>query len=146
MSLRAVMKKCACPAAAEILRPRAVALTVAAIGAAQLVAASFGMGIPCAFHWATGCPCPGCGLTRSVLALLRGHFTESVMLHPFGPPLLLVLAIALIAALIPQHARDRLVAWLARVESRTALFPAAVIALLLVWALRITGALPLAPV
>lgn len=31
-----------------------------------------------------GLPCPGCGLTRSVLLILRGRFAESWQLQPFG--------------------------------------------------------------
>ncbi len=31
-----------------------------------------------------GLPCPGCGLTRSILLILRGHFVESWQLQPFG--------------------------------------------------------------
>ncbi len=31
-----------------------------------------------------GLPCPGCGLTRSVLLIFRGRFGESWRLQPFG--------------------------------------------------------------
>lgn len=31
-----------------------------------------------------GLPCPGCGLTRSILLILRGRFAESWQLQPFG--------------------------------------------------------------
>lgn len=31
-----------------------------------------------------GLPCPGCGLTRSMLLILRGSFAESWQLQPFG--------------------------------------------------------------
>lgn len=31
-----------------------------------------------------GLPCPGCGLTRSILLLLGGRFEESWRLQPFG--------------------------------------------------------------
>lgn len=31
-----------------------------------------------------GLPCPGCGLTRSILLIFRGRFEESWRLQPFG--------------------------------------------------------------
>jgi Protein of unknown function (DUF2752) len=30
-------------------------------------------------------PCPGCGLTRATIALLRGRFREAVALQPLAP-------------------------------------------------------------
>ncbi len=37
---------------------------------------------PCPFHQVTGYYCPGCGGTRSVIALLRGHIIQSFIYHP----------------------------------------------------------------
>jgi hypothetical protein len=34
--------------------------------------------------------CPGCGLQRSAIALLNGHFTESLRLYPATIPLVLL--------------------------------------------------------
>ena len=39
-----------------------------------------------------GVDCPGCGLTRSVLALLKGNVLQSIALHPMGVLVLLWLA------------------------------------------------------
>ena len=39
-------------------------------------------GMPCVFHLATGYYCPGCGGTRSVIALLHGHIIQSFIFHP----------------------------------------------------------------
>lgn len=38
----------------------------------------------CLIKQATGIPCPSCGTTRAIDALLHGHFAESVLLNPFG--------------------------------------------------------------
>ena len=39
----------------------------------------------CPFHWLTGLPCPGCGLTRSFVAIARGDWPGAIDYHPFGP-------------------------------------------------------------
>jgi hypothetical protein len=39
----------------------------------------------CPFANLTGLPCPGCGLTRATLHLLRADFAGAVRLHPLSP-------------------------------------------------------------
>jgi hypothetical protein len=39
----------------------------------------------CPFLTFTGIPCPFCGLTGSLLSLLRGDFAQAFWHHPFGP-------------------------------------------------------------
>lgn len=39
---------------------------------------------PCPFRLATGLPCPACGSTRAVAAILRGDFAEALRLNPIG--------------------------------------------------------------
>lgn len=41
--------------------------------------------LPCTLYTWTGLYCPGCGGTRAVFALAKGHFFESFYLHPFVP-------------------------------------------------------------
>lgn len=38
----------------------------------------------CLFRSATGIPCPSCGTTRSVLALMRGQLPQALLLNPLG--------------------------------------------------------------
>jgi hypothetical protein len=38
----------------------------------------------CPFALVTGQPCPGCGLTRATLALLRGDLAASLHFHPLA--------------------------------------------------------------
>lgn len=36
----------------------------------------------CTWHELTGVPCPSCGATRSVIALLRGKWTAALLMNP----------------------------------------------------------------
>ncbi|HEY4330784.1 MAG TPA: DUF2752 domain-containing protein [Phycisphaerae bacterium] len=137
------LKRCCYPVYAEMLAHRAVALSIAGFGAAQLLGSSFGVGLPCAFHKMTGMPCPGCGLTRSVLALLHGNMTDSIGYHPFGPLLLLGLLTALAAGSLPAGNKMRLLKWVSTFESHTGFTAIALGLLVVTWGLRVCGMLPL---
>lgn len=39
---------------------------------------------PCIFRNLTGLPCPSCGSTHAVIALLHGEFVQSIFFHPLG--------------------------------------------------------------
>jgi hypothetical protein len=49
----------------------------------------------CPFANVTGHPCPGCGMTRAVIALLQGHVRDALGWHPLV--LVFVPVIALVA-------------------------------------------------
>jgi hypothetical protein len=52
------------------------------------------LGWPCPLkHW-TGIPCPTWGMTRSMTAMARGDWAESLHFHGLGPILLLLLGLA----------------------------------------------------
>lgn len=46
---------------------------------------------PCLFTYWTGYPCPGCGLTTSIVCAVHGRFAESFAAHPAGLPITAVL-------------------------------------------------------
>ena len=58
------------------------------------------MGGECGFRHLLGAPCPGCGMTRSLVALCRGDAAASWRFHPLGPPLA---AAALLAIGLAVH-------------------------------------------
>jgi hypothetical protein len=39
---------------------------------------------PCLFRNMTGLPCPSCGSTHAVIALLHGNVAQSLLCHPLG--------------------------------------------------------------
>ena len=76
----------------------AAGLLLAAVGAAALCHLGFGFDVhehahlfpSCLFKTVTGLDCPGCGMTRSLLALSQLELGAALRMHPGGP--LLVLA------------------------------------------------------
>jgi len=62
----------------------------------------------CMFYNLTGLPCPGCGFTRSLAALLVLDIQRSLYLHPFGLPG----AFALLLLFLPDRWLLRHGSWL----------------------------------
>jgi hypothetical protein len=58
----------------------------------------------CVFHRLTGWECPGCGMTRAFLRLLRGDWRGAWGFNPWSLPLL---GLTLVAALLPRAALAR---------------------------------------
>lgn len=84
-----------------------------AVVAAFLVPADLLDRLPslCLVRGVTGLPCPGCGLTRSFVAIAHLDPGAAFDHHPFGPALLA----GMIAVLAAKPADRRLDAWLAGV-------------------------------
>ena len=123
---------------ASLLLDRRFALGVSALAALQILAVSFGAGgWPCPLVSATGVPCPGCGLTRATVALLRGEFTAALSAHAFAPVLLLALAALAVAAVLPAARREAFARLVGRFERRTRVAYVLAVALLLYWSVRL---------
>jgi len=70
-----------------------LALVLAGIQACLPSASISRLPVLCAFRRTTGIPCPGCGLTRSWVALAGGHFRESLAFHRMGWLVMLYVAL-----------------------------------------------------
>ncbi len=82
----------------------AAAITVAALADPETIEDG---PVLCPFRLVTGLPCPGCGLTRSWVYLLHGHWSAAMTANPFGVVLLgatVMLLVAVVAA-IARHER-----------------------------------------
>jgi Protein of unknown function (DUF2752) len=74
-----------------------------------LISPPNGLGIPvCLMYSATGIPCLGCGLTRSLSCALRGMFAESWHYHPMGAAILALFLFTAIQSVLPKVYRARL--------------------------------------
>jgi hypothetical protein len=84
-----------------------------------------------------GIPCPGCGLTRASVELLRGEFAAAFSAHAFAPVLLLGLAALFVAGLLPAARREAFAGAVGRFERRTRATYVLVAAMLLYWSVRL---------
>jgi hypothetical protein len=115
-----------------------VVFALAALGLLQTVLVALRLpGWPCAFRQATGVPCPGCGLSRALAALLRGDLVSALTFHAFAPLLAVCGLVLLAAAFLPQAARARLSARVGSFESRTGIAVWLAAAFLVYWVVRL---------
>ncbi len=99
--------------------------------------------VPCKFQRIFGLPCPGCGTTRAMRALLSGDVGRALHLNPVGPFVALLIGGLVLQALVSMvrdgdvrgMGRGRLGAFLQR-----ALIVAAALEVI-VWIARFFGAL-----
>jgi hypothetical protein len=122
---------------ASLLRSRVTAALLAAVAALQLGLVAGGLpGWPCPLRAGLGIPCPGCGLSRAALELLRGEWRAALTHHAFAPLLLLAVAGVAGAGLLPERLRLSLLDGLERVERRTGLTAFVLLGLVVYWAAR----------
>jgi Protein of unknown function (DUF2752) len=124
---------------AQTLTPILVLLLLIGISRLHLETIG-GLGSFCLLQYLWQSPCPGCGITRSVIALLHGDFAQAWHFHPGGSAVLFGLAIQFGLGLLEQFrfltANTRL-RWIRNGDICIA------ICLIVVWCLRIVHVLPL---
>jgi hypothetical protein len=117
--------------------PPAVGGRAARVGAlAAIAGALLVSGLPlCPFAYFSGVPCPGCGLTRAGLCLLRGDVQGAMALSPLAP--IVVPFVGLVVArafwLYVRGRAELPPRWVTR--GALALWAGMIV----VWALRFTG-------
>lgn len=115
--------------------------TSAIIFGAAVVHASLVMtGLPswtCPFRELLGIPCPGCGLSRAIAALLHGDWQTSLSFHLFAPFFLLALVLMAWVTLLPSAQRQWLAAHVEVIERRSGIVAIALIGLVVYWLARL---------
>jgi len=105
---------------ADLMRERTSIIFMFAIATGHLILVASGVhGWQCPLLQTTGIPCPGCGLSRATVALLKGQWKLSLTLHAFAPILLAALALVGIACFLPQQQREKLICFTENFEKRT---------------------------
>jgi hypothetical protein len=95
---------------------RASVSVVLVLGVAHLLGYSL---LPCLFARITGLPCPGCGMTRAVAALLHGEWRLGLAYHPFAPAFVMFGLLVALCAMAPVPLRGRVVQLVKAAEDAT---------------------------
>lgn len=121
-----------------VLRDRKFTLVLA--GAAGLQIALVSLSLPaweCPFFRITGVPCPGCGLSRAVIFLLKGDLASSLRFHAFAPVVLLAALALILTVLLPQSIIQPAISRAELLERRTGFTVIILVGLILYWLARL---------
>lgn len=123
---------------AALLRNRPATALLGGVSALHLGLAAWGLpGWPCPLLHGLGVPCPGCGLSRATLELLRGDWQAALAHHAFAPVLVLAVGVIGGTALLPQSLRLALIDAIESLERRSGLTALVLVALVLYWIARL---------
>jgi len=121
-----------------LLRDRKFTLVVAGAAGVQIALVSLSLpGWECPFFRVTGIPCPGCGLTRAVILLLKGDLQASLRFHAFAPIVLLTAVALILVLLLPRSITQPAIARLDRLEQQTGFTVIILVGLILYWLARL---------
>ena len=121
-----------------LLRDRKFALVVAGTAGVQIALVSLSLpGWVCPFFRLTGIPCPGCGLTRAVILLLRGDLQASLHFHAFAPIVLLTAVALILVLLLPRSITQPAISKLETLEKQTGFTAIILVGLILYWLARL---------
>jgi cytochrome bd-type quinol oxidase subunit 2 len=123
---------------AELLRSRSALRGMMIVAGAQIGLVAWGLpALPCPLRHGFGIACPGCGLTRAVVALLHGDWRLALAYHAFAPLVAVALALVLVAAFAPAKTNRRLALWVEKAERRSGLTALLGVAFFAYWLARL---------
>jgi hypothetical protein len=121
-----------------VLRDRR--FTFALAGALGLHIALVSLSLPsweCPFFRLTGIPCPGCGLSRATMLLLKGNLSGSLRFHAFAPVFLFAIVALILSILLPKSILQPAIARAELIERKTGLTVLILGSLILYWLARL---------
>lgn len=104
----------------QVLMSRPVAVALACGVGLHLLFSSVGLLIyRCPLQSVFALPCPGCGVSRAMLSLLRRDWAGAWAHHPFAPYFACLALLCAISAVLPEQRRKQFMEWALRIEQRT---------------------------
>ncbi|HVQ38049.1 MAG TPA: DUF2752 domain-containing protein [Pyrinomonadaceae bacterium] len=123
---------------ATLLRDRRFGLLLTGALGLNIVAIILHLpGWECAFFRLTGVPCPGCGLTRACLLLLKGEVQASIKFHAFAPIFIALIAMLIICTVLPKSVTEPFIDKAETLERQTGITIIILGGLILYWLARL---------
>ncbi|MBC6435034.1 DUF2752 domain-containing protein [Nostoc sp. HG1] len=91
----------------------------------------------CPIRSSLGIPCPGCGLSRAMVAIAHGDWQRAMTIHAFAPIAIIVLSIVLVATFLPKSARIQLGNRLEKIERQSGITALLLSISLIYWLVRL---------
>lgn len=126
------------PILAPILESRITSLAI--VGAAILHTGLVILDLPswpCPVRHSLGIPCPGCGLSRAITALLHRDWETSLNFHAFAPFFLLALMLMACVILLPPPPRRWIIHQVEVIEQHTGITAILLVGLVFYWLARL---------
>jgi Protein of unknown function (DUF2752) len=121
-----------------VLRDRKFTLILAGAAGLQIALVSLSLpGWDCPFFHTTGIPCPGCGLSRAMILLLKGDLVGSLRFHAFAPIVLLAAVALILTVLLPKSVIQPAIHQAELLERRTGFTVIILVGLILYWLARL---------
>lgn len=126
------------PVFAKLLADRVSCLAITGAAIAQAILVLFDKpGWICPTREYLGCPCPGCGLTRAMTAMLAGDIETMLVLHALAPFFAIGLLIIALASVLSNTNRQKLVDLVAQIEMQTGSVTIFLLTLVFYWLIRL---------
>jgi Protein of unknown function (DUF2752) len=105
------------PVLAPLLLNRPMCNAIAGVAAVHMTLVATGLpGWQCPMRYGVGVPCPGCGLSRAIKALVSGDVAQAIAIHAFAPIALGVLALILCTVLGTRTQRNQIAHYVRQIE------------------------------
>ena len=122
------------PILAYVLETPSTGWAIAGASAVHLALSAAGLpSWECPLLKVTGVPCPGCGLSRGMMALGQGDWQASFTYHAFSLPILLGVLFVGIVSLLSQTSRVHICTTVAHWENQTGFVAIFLLGLVFYW-------------
>lgn len=126
------------PLLSTLMRSPATCRLLALLLTLHFALMQFGFsGWRCPVLMATDYPCPGCGLSRSIMSLGAGDLDQALARHAFGPFAAFALSLLVLSGLLPSRARRMLTGFVAKIEVKTGVSQVLLALCLIYWLVRL---------